>query len=222
MNFPLLWRLVLAHVAADFPLQPDALIRAKRRGWGIPLHAAIFGVAAAMTLGEFAGKRIVIYSLVALTLYHGLVDWGKMELQKKLGRDSVWLFLGDQALHLASLAAVAFVFRLYRVAPAPAYLPLTLAIVAVWAVPIFVELVREELAKPGKFSRRPLGDRISKLGMVECTFLFGGTFQGGWFYLAFLILIPRLVLVLNGKKVGPQPVNWMLAVALGFTARLTF
>ncbi len=55
----LFWRLLLAHVIADFPLQTDAVFAIKKeKRWGVFLHGTIFGLVAIL-LARRWGIRLV-------------------------------------------------------------------------------------------------------------------------------------------------------------------
>ncbi|RKZ31000.1 hypothetical protein DRQ36_03545 [bacterium] len=221
MNAPLLWRFVLAHVVADFPLQPDALIQAKRKFAGVVFHAALFGIALAMVMGRYLEVTAVVFAVVGLTVFHGLVDWAKSLITKKLGRESIYYFLGDQALHLASLFVVAYLLRFRVIMPVPAYPPLAIGIVAVWAVPIIVELARSEFAGEELEPHSALGAKRGKLGMLERAGFFAAGLGFGWFLFCLLVAVPRIIGWLKGKKVRLIPVSWALAFGLGLAARFT-
>ena len=93
--------LLFAHVLADFILQTDRMVASKRHPLTLALHfAAVYA-----TLVVATGSLHL--ALLALALVHIGIDVGKLALAAALkGRHGLGLFLGDQALHLASLAAL--------------------------------------------------------------------------------------------------------------------
>ncbi len=220
MNSALLWRLLLAHVVADFPLQPDALIAAKRKAGGLVLHTGIFAIAAAIATKDYLDASPIITALAAITVIHGLTDWGKVTIVKLLKRDSLWLFLGDQAIHTGSIIIIAYILRFRTVEPVQIYPPLTIGIIAIWTVPIIIELMRSELSKKYLEPYSKLGKTFGKLGMLERAGLFIAGFQTGWFLLCCIITIPRIIGWFKGKKVGLVPISWALAIALGLIGRI--
>ena len=220
MNGPLLWRLLLAHFAADFALQPDALIIAKRRVWGVAIHAAIVWVALAITLRDYIGSRTILIAMGALTIFHFAVDVGKTQLQKRAGRESLWLFLGDQGLHIASMFLIAYLLRFRVIRIMPAALPLTLAIVAIWGGPILFELIRAEATGRHLAAGATLGARRGRLlSLVEGSVLFAIGLQFGWFLFGLVVLVPRIVGWFKGRAVGIVPYCWGFAFGLGLVAR---
>lgn len=109
--------LCLGHLAADFVLQSDAMVKHKKQGRAAAYaqhalihYAAIFTVAAAAHPAWLARMRF--HAIVAaLTVAHLLLDFCKERLTAagRIG-DNALGFLGDQALHLATIGAAAFVF----------------------------------------------------------------------------------------------------------------
>jgi len=221
MNASLLWRLLLAHVVADFPLQPDALIAAKRKPVGLIIHAAFFCVSATMLTWPYIGKYYGLpLAIVGLTIFHGLVDWGKSAITKRYDRDTMSLFIADQLLHVISLFLVAYIFRFRPMRFISLYRPLTLGILAIWATPIVVNLGKSELTGKIILSDVSIGASHDKMGMLERLGLFTAGVAQGWFFLAALIIIPRVVYWFRGKEIGTTPILWTIALGLGFVANL--
>ena len=100
--------LLLAYMAADFPLQTAWIASKKqeRAAKGYLAHGAIHGLLAALCLILFSEARLASWTapviLLGLTLLHLLVDF----LRSKLP-DGLWVFLGTQALHVSSAAVAA-------------------------------------------------------------------------------------------------------------------
>ncbi|HHS49529.1 MAG TPA: DUF3307 domain-containing protein [candidate division Zixibacteria bacterium] len=220
MNAALFWRLFLAHTAADFALQPDALIKAKRSAWGIAVHAGIFGIAMAATLREYLDSRDILIVLFSLTLFHFAVDFAKCRLQKAIGRESIWLFLGDQALHVGSILLAAYVLRFYvRITYEPAFAPLALAIIGIWGGPIIFQTARAEITGNYFKPHTTLGSARGNLNLLENGVLFAVGLQFGWFLLGLVLLVPRIIGWAKGKNMGVVPLSWALAIALGMISR---
>lgn len=94
--------LLFAHTLADFVFQNNWMATNKRNPLALGLHLVIVYVTAALALGSFH------YALLVLALVHIAIDVGKLVLT------SVWKsshgfgpFMLDQALHLATLVALA-------------------------------------------------------------------------------------------------------------------
>lgn len=95
-TFTALW---LAHLLADFPLQPRWLVEHKRNFLVLLLHVLIATLAAAVILGRWRGEilLVVLASHLAIDL-----------LKTYALPDRLWTFLADQASHLAALAVAAW------------------------------------------------------------------------------------------------------------------
>ena len=107
--------LYLAHLLADFVLQTDGIVAAKKAGrWqsyfvhGLIYYGTMLGIVVVMNpslVGMWAFEGIV----VALCLVHLLLDWAKLTVIKaRWIPDDVRSFTGDQALHLATIAGATF------------------------------------------------------------------------------------------------------------------
>ena len=99
-------RLLAAHIIADFPLQPPALLRIKRTGPGIALHAlAHITMMVLLTLPYLSGAWMATLVLILAT--HVGVDLLKLKL-RAMGGPRWPLFWVDQAIHIGIIAAVSF------------------------------------------------------------------------------------------------------------------
>ncbi|WP_084395642.1 DUF3307 domain-containing protein [Henriciella aquimarina] len=90
--------LLCAHLLADFPLQPDRLIRHKHRPAVLLGHALIVLVAAIVLLGG-----VPLLPLAILLATHAAMDAVKVYLLP----DRLWSFLLDQGVHLVVILALA-------------------------------------------------------------------------------------------------------------------
>jgi len=92
--FQAILSLLLAHLVGDFLLQSSALAKKKKNSvWIMVLHSIINGVVSYLLLANWT---IWLVPLV-ITLSHFLVDFAKSRFKK----DTLWLFLIDQTLHVA-------------------------------------------------------------------------------------------------------------------------
>lgn len=109
--------LLLAHLVADYPLQPNWLIRAKRTLGGLALHVAIHLVVISILVGPVLPQvwRVV----AAIGVFHFALDASKNVLRTWRPQWNVSSYLADQALHVTSLwLAAAWISRyLPNVAP---------------------------------------------------------------------------------------------------------
>ena len=112
--------ILLAHLLADFPLQTDAMVAAKKNQ-KLPFlkHGLLHFVTLLVVLALFTDVPLwsvrTVVLLAAYIVLHIVLDLGKSQVvRRKLARDSVWLFLLDQALHLAAILALTWMFTKYR------------------------------------------------------------------------------------------------------------
>jgi len=108
--------LYLSHLAADFLLQSDAMVRAKKHApakafaqHGLIHYATILAVTTAVQANWLTQRRFHACA-VALVVAHLLIDWCKERLARKNLGDNVVVFLADQAVHLVTVAATALFF----------------------------------------------------------------------------------------------------------------
>lgn len=88
--------LLLAHLLGDYPLQSRWMLTHKRAGPGLAAHIAVHAALVALALGQ---DPLMIGALVAAHLGIDLV-------KTHLLADRLWVYLTDQAAHLASIALV--------------------------------------------------------------------------------------------------------------------
>ena len=93
--------LLVAHLVADFPLQPDWMIRRKRNPAVLGLHVLIVAAIAALALGGWPTTLLAI-----LVGTHLAMDAIKVYLLK----DTLATFTLDQVVHLAVILALALAF----------------------------------------------------------------------------------------------------------------
>jgi len=93
--------LLVAHLVADFPLQPGWMIRRKRNTPVLALHGLVVAATAALALGGLPGEVLVI-----LVGTHLAMDAVKVYLLP----DSLGSFTLDQLVHLAVIIALAVAF----------------------------------------------------------------------------------------------------------------
>jgi hypothetical protein len=94
--------LLFAHVLADFVLQSRWMVAAKRQPAVLLLHGVIVLLTLIISLGNFGAWQVF-----ALAAAHIVIDAIKIYGWRGTG---LWLFLADQAAHLATLVATAVLF----------------------------------------------------------------------------------------------------------------
>jgi hypothetical protein len=95
--------LVLAHLAADFVLQPYELVKLKQRPIGLAIHSGIHTLLMAIIAAPFLPRWWIIVPLIGVI--HYLIDEVKVKIGFNTGPASFIVFLVDQAAHLGILAA---------------------------------------------------------------------------------------------------------------------
>ncbi len=102
LNFDLLLRILVAHLLADFVLQPSSWVEQRetigfksRYFW---LHIAINLVTLIVTLWDWHLWPVVFWVISG----HLILD----ALKSKLSKTSIWIFLADQFLHLVIIVFV--------------------------------------------------------------------------------------------------------------------
>jgi hypothetical protein len=99
------WRILLSHILADYPLQPDWIVFNKRKVWGLGVHIAIhFGV---MFVLVGSARTEIWPKLLALAGVHLLLDITKSSITPARARSAIPYYLLDQLLHVASIYLVA-------------------------------------------------------------------------------------------------------------------
>ncbi|MDR7420308.1 MAG: DUF3307 domain-containing protein [Armatimonadota bacterium] len=97
--------LLLAHLVADFVLQPYELVRLKTRPIGLLIHVAIHSVLTAVLVAPFMpGWPWIVPMLGAV---HYVIDYAKVSSRATDGPASFVVFVADQLAHLAVLAVIA-------------------------------------------------------------------------------------------------------------------
>lgn len=97
-------RLIFAHLVGDFVLQTRWLVRQKRTPAGLAIHVGLVGLAMLPVAWDRLGRWWPW--LLIILLIHAATDWTKIRLDRHLPLPPILLFLADQAVHVASLAAV--------------------------------------------------------------------------------------------------------------------
>lgn len=104
----LFYRLLLAHLLADFPLQFTQLFRLKVSSrWGTAFHGGIFTLLALILAYPYLTHNSMWVFVLLLGISHILIDETKLSLTRKFRIDNLWLFLLDQGLHIGLIGLLA-------------------------------------------------------------------------------------------------------------------
>ena len=100
------WTLFLAHLIADYPLQPNRLVIAKNHIPGLTIHVSIHWLT--MTILTWPVRIIIWPYVLAITIMHFGIDYFKVFLGRKKPQWVIGPYLWDQPLHWISLILVGF------------------------------------------------------------------------------------------------------------------
>lgn len=95
------WILLLAHLIGDYPLQPIQLLDAKKRTWGLLLHASIQFLMMVLLVGSL--RTFIWPVLLVVAALHFFIDMAKVNLGGRHLGSAFQAYLLDQALHLLIL-----------------------------------------------------------------------------------------------------------------------
>lgn len=103
--------LLLAHLLADFLLQPEALVRWKHKSWkGICIHGLVhFGISMVL-LFPYLPSMNVFMTVVLVAVAHFLIDWTKVSFEAR-AEHYLAPFLLDQVAHFTVLGVAAFMLQ---------------------------------------------------------------------------------------------------------------
>jgi len=105
----LFWRLLLAHLVSDFPLQTGWIFREKTaHSWGVVYHGSLAGILGFAVLWPYLRFPRTWIVLLVLWLFHILLDKGKIALSSRAVRARWLVFVGDQVVHVGSVLAASF------------------------------------------------------------------------------------------------------------------
>jgi hypothetical protein len=195
----LFWRLLLAHLIADFPLQTDAVFAVKKgRAWGVLLHSTLFGLTAILLAGPFLGIWAAWGGVVLLWLSHSIIDKAKLTLIGGGRKDHLVYFLLDQALHIGAVAIVClFLNRTTQVsAIASDVRPIMLGIayvVSVWVSPLLCFYARAAFSSQKVDFQGQQSVLWRIIGYAERLVITAAAASGGLLVLALpLVFLPRI------------------------------
>lgn len=107
----LFYRLLLAHIIADFPMQTNQIFKVKSNTeWGVLIHTLIVLLFSIFFAFPYLEDPKVTIILLVIFLSHTVIDKLKMEYSKKTKNQGIRILLLDQALHVAIIAVLAFNF----------------------------------------------------------------------------------------------------------------
>ncbi len=107
------WLLLLSHILADYPLQTDGMVRAKKQLSGLLMHVFIHFVTMLAILTYMTELEVDSCFMLALSIscLHLAIDHWKNVLSRLQSTWGIFTYLQDQSLHLISLVVVCFIYQ---------------------------------------------------------------------------------------------------------------
>ena len=135
----ILWRLLLAHFVADFPLQSKWMIVNKSKPKTIAIHSALHFIATLIATYDLILNDPKIAGIAAfISIIHFITDYAKSRSTMRVG-NSILLFFLDQLVHISVIITVTSFFFLEQYPMENLlYFRLTLAVFAIWTLPIII------------------------------------------------------------------------------------
>jgi len=107
----LFYRLLLAHIIADFPLQTKQIFNIKMNTeWGVILHTFIVLIFSILFAFPYLENLKVITALLIIFISHTIIDKLKLKHSKKTSTPNLKIFLIDQFLHISIITLLTLNF----------------------------------------------------------------------------------------------------------------
>jgi len=195
------FRLILAHLLADFVLQTRWIVKRKETASGLAIHISLVG----LTMLVVAWDHLADWWpwLLIILVVHAATDWAKIRVEPRLHLPPIIPFLIDQAVHVLTIAAVVALAQpnglsLTLDGTDPLWWIASVYLIATFAVSIALPLW---LDPPSLMKRPP----IARLTVIIAAGLALTLAWRGW-----ALLIPVVGLVLYeivARRVGRNPVT---------------
>ncbi|MCK4533056.1 DUF3307 domain-containing protein [bacterium] len=186
----LFWRLILAHLLADFTLQTNRIAEKKSKDlFGVFIHSFIFLILSLSLSVGFLGKNWIYIVIIALS--HFFIDTLRMiGIKKYKQTDNVLFFILDQVFHLS---IIFLVWKCCLVFSAPLLrerwvIILSLYIIATHFATIFIYYLKN-------FDKTNIEGKEKHYGILERTIIFFCLLLPGFWKMLFpLIWLGRVFL----------------------------
>lgn len=195
------YRLLLAHLVADFVLQTRWLVRHKSRPAGLAAHVAI--VAAAMVPVAWGDLGTWAPALLLIAASHAAVDGAKIRLAPRLHLPPILPFLADQVLHILAIAAAVALVAAPGAAPEPGWWIASLYLIATFGLSIALPLWLD----PPNLMHRPPAARLTLIAASALVLTLAWLDQPAWIPVAGLVLYQ-----LAARRVSRLPAAHTFAV----------
>ncbi len=163
----LFWRLILAHLLADFTLQTNKIAEVKSKNiFGVMVHTLIFFMLSLFLYNNFLENNWIYIVVIALS--HFFIDTMRIVVIKKYRKkDSVLFFIVDQILHIS---IIFLVWKFFLVLSAPLMrerwvIVLALYIIATHFTTIFIYYLKN-------FDETSIKGKEKYYGIAERTIIF--------------------------------------------------
>ncbi|MEP0366067.1 MAG: DUF3307 domain-containing protein [Cyclobacteriaceae bacterium] len=225
-DLDVLLRLVIAHLLADFVFQTDKINKGKQEGIRagfFQLHILIVGVTAYVLVGQWT--QWLLPSLIMIV--HGGIDWLKVTMSKRFSQ--LWLYLGDQLLHVLSLVALWYAFYLAPLGGAEEYFsgvfsePKVLIVVIAflvvsWPSGYLIGFMTEGWKKKVDGSKKSLRKAGETIGVIERVLILVFILIDEWSAIGFLLAAKSVFRFgdLNTKKARRNTEYILIGTILSF------
>lgn len=199
----ILIRLLIAHIIADFILQPSSWVEDKKnRGLlakGFYKHIFIVGLCTIIAIGNNPFLMLVI------TLTHALIDYITIRLDRT---GALWWFIGDQVLHILVLVLCwlliikgwtrmwEVIFSLYS--SFPVVLICLGYIFCIWPCSYIIKIATSNLILQSQMGNIKRGGRL--IGMFERVIIFTLVLVSQYEAIGFLITGKSILRFADGQK----------------------
>ncbi len=218
----LLWRLLMAHFLGDFTFQSEWFFKHKNKTLARVYHGLLVGAITlliSLPYMEFHGSvnLPLILLLITITITHIGIDILKLKLTLAKNRETLLLFLTDQALHLT------IIYVGFSLLPPQTYHEpyivlklLTFIFFTLWVTPIIVRIIDAEFKKTYIQPYTYFREKWRGLSLYErgCLFI-GAGFMGYYLLLLPLAVLPRLFMKANYHETEIPLKNWLFSLAFG-------
>ncbi len=211
------WRLFLAHLLADFPLQSKWFIVNKNKSSTILIHSGVHLLAGLIaTYDLLLDAPGIILAVIAISGLHFITDFAKSTSSKK-GGNVLALFITDQLIHVSIILTITAIFFLESFPlESLLYFRLSLAVFTIWTLPVFVMLCE----KGGDVHGSTYLDEESRnLRTAERGLIFVGIAGGIHLYPLILgAILARWILTNRGHSF--PVLTWSLASVIAIIANI--
>lgn len=225
------YRLVLAHLIADFPLQTDKVFTVKvRYRWGVLIHGFIVGLMSFILVFPYLQDIQVWTSLILLWLLHTFQDKEKIIYNLQIERNNLWTFLTDQILHIGAIGLACFGFSnltpiIYKGLVWDIYwsnkivIIIALLFVVTYGANVLISYIKNTIFNKelvffhGKTKYFGILERFA----VSILIWFGGAY----YFLLIFSFIPGIYLFIRKKISGIDIIlSWGIAIIVGFILKI--